>query len=176
MVDATAGHDVDIWPAPTIFAVDPGERAGYGVMEDGALVESDWLDGSSLLEIATLLDRFSRRTDEMIFVVERQFQARGARFNPQSVETLMWRRHMWEVLMDIAGARRVRLWPSVWQSEMLSVVAGRMADGTVLKTKQRAMDACRYFWPGMTFKNDNAADAALMCQWYRNQQQQRGIL
>lgn len=175
MAQAKSDHDTPIWTAPNLVAIDPGRKTGVAVMVEGDLVETHAVPGDQLEGVVAMVQPLiSKALDRTLFIVERQFAARGAAFNPKSLETLFWRRHMWEIVLDIHGARRVRVHPSTWQATELAVA---VRDRTIKRskdTKARALFACRCWWPGRNFTEDEA-DAALMARWYRNQQLMRGL-
>ena len=155
-----------------LLSIDPGEAFGAALLKRGELVTVFTAD-HSLANVSGIVSGALERCDsDLGLVVEQQFLGRGAKFNPKTTESLMKRRHTWELVAELRKVAWDRVAPASWQAILKAVPRDPSVKGR--QTKVRSMTlACRR-WPHLAghFQSRGAdvADAALMGLWYSNQQ------
>ena len=151
-----------------VVGVDPGELCGVAIIEGRHLLKAHTVKGSDAKVVLGLVQQVAKVGAEqggVVVVVELQFAARGRRSNPKGLATLMKRRHVWEVLCEIYGVRVADVWPASWQSQLK--IAPRLgADGSKRTTKQRSLEAARFYFGDDSIQDAEQADAALIARWY----------
>jgi hypothetical protein len=160
------------YPRPQrVLAVDPGTRAGVAIHNRGDtaadLVAAWEVNGGSTKAIAGVVREFLAASDlPKVMVIERQFMkwSQGAAGATKGHETLLRRRHTWEVIAEIFGLPFALVYPVSWQSKMLPTKEDDDDD-----TKTRALRGCLDLYPDRSTLwrgYENARDAALLGRWY----------
>lgn len=167
--------DIEIpYPRPhRILSIDPGERAGIAVFikRDGSFVlDGAWEVENRVKPVSETITRFAGGSGPGVVVLERQYfkQING-------LETLLRYRHEWEIIATVFGLPSVLIYPSSWQSKMLSGKGRQKKDpeGNAIgpDSKEQALEACSKLWPGhddIWLFHEDARDAALIGRFYAN--------
>lgn len=166
-----------------VLSVDPGEHFGAALFRLGEL-KGVVCDLHSLQRVSSVIawalasieavDPYT--TNEVALVIEKQFLGRGKMFNPVAVETLMFRRHTWELVAQLRNIPVGCVYPSSWQTLLKAVPrepGKAKSNRGGRQTKKRAIELATRRWPhlGDKFKeSSDLADAALIGLWYSNEQ------
>lgn len=151
---------------PVILGVDPALACGVACLVHGRPVLVDTIRGDSLspiLGVVQELMKLQKKHGQTVLVVELQFAGRGERLNPKSYETLVKRRHYWEILAEIYGLTIEGVYPSTWQT-VLADEPKVDAMGEKRSIKERSKAHANRHFPGAA--NDyEQSDALGIAQW-----------
>lgn len=146
--------EIDIYRHDVVVGIDPGAACGVAIFHRGQLLRCESQRGNEANALAVV----NSLGGPAVIVIERQFQRKGDKFNPRSVEMLMRRRIEWEVAAKIRNCAVVLAYPSQWQSVLPKVPA--------MNTKQRARMYCRGAGYPSAQWTDDQCDAAVIGAWY----------
>lgn len=136
------------------------------------------VNGTALKEIdqvvRSLRELADRHNAKPYVAIENQFG--GSRTGFKSIETLLRRRHEWEILCEIYGVEVVRVYPATWQGALLNRVPKFNSDGTKKTTKARSLLLATKLWPKVEGWTQDTAEAAAIAEWFRTRLMREGML
>lgn len=160
-----------------ITAVDPGKFCGVAIFFPGRGTPTvRRLSGDQLPEVASIVASVRKAADEhkvkATIVIENQFgkvrrnQDGKETINIKALQTLMRRRHEWEILAEVYGIQTTTVYPVTWQT-ILNQVPKLNSDGSKRTTKARSLQLAARKFPKIYDWTEDTADAANIGEWYR---------
>jgi hypothetical protein len=172
------------YPRPRkILAIDPGERAGVSTYiwakDERFVLDAAWeVAGGTVASVAGVVQAFAvGGPKQTAMVLERQFMKwrEGAGGATKGHETLLYRRHIWQILAEVFKVPVALVYPISWSSKMLPKKDLPPGDEDA-DTKARARMACLARWPDrktLWDGHENARDAALIGRFYADLVEER---
>jgi hypothetical protein len=151
---------------PVILGVDPGKNGAVACLVQGRPAFAETIRGDSLRPILGVVQHMLKLREQhglTVIVVELQYIGRDAKFNPRSFETLLKRRHYWEILAEIYGLPVEQVYPATWQT-VLRDQPKKTEDGTKIGIKVRSKAHADRFFPGVA-KDYEQSDALGIAHW-----------